>query len=326
MRGRKLGREGRAARGQLLLATAVLLAVLLVGLALVVNGAIYSEQRSARASGDADEAAVATATALETVAELLDRTNANHNASYGDATRNFTAMVDGIRTAHRDPDARSGGSLRLSIEGRTNGTHVRQTNESRDFTDAVGAASDWTVVENASLVTDGRLTVRRDRLYAAGGPLEAGLDDSFAVHVTNASGAAWTLHVYENADDEVAVRTVRDGAVQSPCTVDAAAVDIDLVAGTVGAEPCATLSFGAGLEGAVDIDYRNPDRVSGTYEFRVDRVLAPSTDRRYEPRGAGSPSATPTIAAATVRVASVDGEVTVTRRQELVAGDAVYTA
>lgn len=146
------------------------------------------------------------------------------------------------------------------------------------------------------------------------------------MHVSNTSGVSWTLHVYENTDGDVTVRAVHDGEVQVPCTAVAGTVVVDLVEGTVDGDPCATLSFAHGLSGPVDMEYRNPGRIAGTYGFRVDRIIRPGADSRYEEWGAGSPSATPNIYAATVRVSYDSATVGVTREHRLVAGDEAYAA
>lgn len=314
-------------RGRVLLVAVVLLAALLVGLALAVTAAMDSENHSTREPAGADDALVETSVTLETVDALLDRTNANHNGSHAAASRNFTRMVDAVGAATREGHAGAGVDGHVALTAQTPGTHVRHANDTRAFTDATGADADWTVLEDARGVSDYRLTVHRDRLHTdTGGSLATVLEDSFAVHVADPEGVTWTLHVYENTDGEVTVRTVRDGEVQAPCTAAGGTVPIDLVEGTVAGDRCPTLSFADGLSGALDIEYRNPGRSAGTYEFRVDRVLTPETDARYRARGDGSPSATPNVYAATVRVTYETADVSVTRTHRLVAGDQVYAA
>lgn len=313
-------------RGRVVLVAVVLLAALLVGLALAVTAAMDSENRSTEPA-DADDALVQTSVTFETVDALLDRSNANPDATHAAASRNFTRMVDAVAVATRTGHASEGVDAHVALTARTTGTHVRHANDTRAFTDATGTEADWTVLEDARGVSDYRLTVHRDRLHTdTGDSLATVLEDSFAVHVANPEGATWTLHVYENTDGEVTVRTVRDGEVQAPCTAAAGTVAIDLVEGTVAGEPCSTLSFARGLAGALDIEYRNPGRSAGTYEFRVDRALTPETDTRYRARGDGSPSATPNVYAATVQVTYETADVSVTRTHRLVAGDQVYTA
>lgn len=316
-----------ADRGQIALITVVVLSTLFVALALFLNGAIYAENLSTRGTTDSDDAVVETAEALESVDELIDRTNRHHNATHETATENFTSMVDAVAAVRRAEAAEVGAHSHVAIVDQTNGTHVRQLNDSRAFTDASGALADWTVVEDARGISDYRLTVQRSHLHTdAGDSLEAVLEDSFAVHVSTTDGASWTLHVYEDADGEVAVRAVHDGEVQAPCTAGAETVSIDLVDGTVDGDPCATLSFAHGLSGAVDIEYRNPGRIAGSYGLRVDRILGPATDDRYEAPGEGSPSATPNIYAATVEVSYETADVGVTREHRLEAGDNAYAA
>lgn len=317
--------DSRDHRGQLVIVTALVLATIFVALALVVNSAIYVENLSSRETGDTDETILATTPAFETVDDMLDRTNANHNASHTEATQNFTTMVDGWRNAQRNENAKGGAAFSVKLTDQTNGTHIRQTDQTRAFTDASGTNSNWSIAEDASGISDYQMTVNRESLYTDTGDLLTELlANSFSAHVTNTSGVTWELHVYENADNNVTVRTVLDGDEQTPCEVDAATVEIDLVAETVGGEPCPTLSFAEGLVGDIDIEYRDPDQIKGTYELRADRMIEPDTDSRYVAQGEGSPSATPNIYATAVQVSYTTADLSVQRGQRLAAGDAVY--
>jgi hypothetical protein len=168
------------------------------------------------------------------------------------------------------------------------------------------------------------MVVGRGSLYTDDGiGLSELLEDSFTLHVTDGS-ASWELHVYENTHGAVAFRPRVDGAEQTPCEVDAVTVEFDLSDGTVGGAPYPSLTFAEGLDGDVDLEYRDADRIEGIYELRVDRVVAPAPDDRYAEPGEGSPSATSNLYSTTVRptYADTDRELRVVRR--LVAGNETY--
>lgn len=74
------------------------------------------------------------------------------------------------------------------------------------------------------------------------------------------------------------------------------------MAETVDGEPYSTLSFAEEFDGDIDIEYHDPDQISGTYELRVDGVIDPDMDGRYVPAGEGSPSATPDNYATNVQI------------------------
>lgn len=138
MGGPVTGRDGPASRGQIVLITVVVLSTLFVALALLLNSAIYTENLSTRGTTDSDDAVAETAGALETVDELIDRTNRHHNATHETATENLTSMVDAVAAVRRAEAAKVGAHSHVAIVDQTNGTHVRQVNDSREFTNASG--------------------------------------------------------------------------------------------------------------------------------------------------------------------------------------------
>lgn len=311
-------------RGQILIITALVIATVFVGMALVLNSSIYAENLSSRETTESSETTLAVDEGFDRTEEMLARTNANHNATHEAANRNFTAMVDGWRQRRAANHANRGASLSVTAENRTNGTHVRQTNGSRDFTDASGTDADWTLASGVGAVSDYRMVVNREDLYQNDSlDLTTLLENSFSLNVTNGT-ASWELHVYNNSTHGVVVRPVVDGDERDACTTDSAEVEIDLVNGTVGGEPCPSLTFAEGLEGEIDLEYRDPGKVGGTYELRIDRVLDPSSDDRYVERGEGSPSATPNLYSVDVRVGYVRSELSLRRAGRLVAGEEVY--
>jgi hypothetical protein len=213
--------------------------------------------------------------------------------------------------------------LRTTVEGRTNGSHLRQTNASRTFADASGATN-WTVASSAGGVSDFRMVVDRESLYTDDGiGLSELLEDSFTHYVTDGT-ASWELHAYENTDGEVAFSPLVDGEERTPCEVDAVTVEMDLSAGTVDGAPCPSLTVAEGLDGDVDLEYRDADRIAGTYELRVDDPVDPATDGRYAEPGEGSLSATSNLYSATVRAACADADRELRIVRRLVTGDETH--
>jgi hypothetical protein len=205
----------------------------------------------------------------------------------------------------------------------TNGTHLRQVDQSRAFTNTSGNPSDWQVATGVSGISDYTMVVDRDGLYTDSGG-SALLSNASTVSLTDDDGDTWELHIYETTANDVAVKPVVDGTEKSACEVDAAKVEIDLVAETVGGVPCSTLVFAEGLEGPLDIKYHNPDEIVGSYSLRVDVVIDPATSNHYVERGAGSPTATPNIYATTTRMTYATSEASYTARKRMVAGEQAY--
>jgi hypothetical protein len=317
------GNCGGAKRGQLMIITALLLAVLFIGLAVVLNSAIYTENLSTRSTDNTDDAISKASMTFDTVDTRLERANAQHNDSYDDLTRNYTRLTTSFRDSYGSEYAKQGISFDITTIDQTNGTHLRQTNQSREFTNASGGASDWQVAGGVGGVSDYTMVVNRDDLYTDGGGSDL-LGNSSTVLITDESGTVWELHIYENTDNNVTVKPVVDGTEKSPCEVDAAEVEIDLVAGTVGGRQCSTLVFAEGLAGTLDIEYHNPDEIGGTYSLRVDVIIDPAANDHYVAFGTGSPTATPNIYATTTRLAYTSSDISFTATQRIVAGEPAY--
>lgn len=314
---------GAVQRGQLVVITALLLVVLFVGLALVLNSAIYTESISSRSTDDSDAALSAASMTFGTIDTLLVRVNSNHNGSYANLTRNYTELATGLQDTRESEYAKQGTSFNITTINQTNGTHLRQTNQTRTFTNASGDASDWQVAGGVDGISDYEIVVNREDLYTDDGSSDL-LSNSSTVHLTDESGTVWELHIYESMDGNVTIKPVVDGTEKSACEVDAAEVKINLVAGTVGGKSCSSLVFAEGLAGTVDIEYHNPDKIGGTYSLRVDVTIDPATNDHYVEPGSGSPTATPNIYATTTRVRLAGSDVSFTSTQRIVAGEPAY--
>lgn len=318
---------GRGDRAQMLIIGALLMAGVFVGLAILVNAAVYTENLSTRSSSTTGDVFLVVPAAFDDVDTTLARTNRRHNDSYDSLSRNYTARSGYVDGQAAGEHATRGAYFEMRTTARTNGTHLRQSNETRDFSDASGDGTDWQVVAGAQGVSDYSMAVNRADLYTdTGDTLSELLSNSFSLHVTDADGTTWELHVYENSENNVTVKPILDGTGQTACEVNASEVDIDLVEGTVGGAACGTLTFAEGLGGAIDIEYRTPTAVSGTYSMQTDVVVDPASDARYHEPGTGSPEAVPNLYAVTSRFEYTrsDGSFVTSRRT--VVGEPAYAA
>lgn len=253
----------------------------------------------------------------------LERINARQNESYDDLAQNYTQLANESQETRSAEYANRGISFDVTTIGQTNGTHLQQTNQTRTFTNASGDSGDWQVAGGVGGISDYTMVVNRDDLYTddGGGDL---LANSSTVYITDESGTVWQLHIYENMDKNVTVKPVVDGTEKPTCEVDATEAEIDLVAGTVGGIPCSSLVFAEGLEGTVDVEYHNPDKIGGTYSLRVHVIIDPAANNHYVEFGAGSPSATPNIYATTTRMTYDSSEISYATTQRIVAGEQAY--
>lgn len=316
--------EGRD-RGQLIVIAALLIAVVFVSLALILNSAIFTENLSSRSTGSTAESLQGTTSTYGDIATIMDGVNSHHNSSYDDLTRNFTIMTTGYQESHQTAYANRGKSFQVTVVTQTNGTLLQQTDQSRNFTNASGDSSDWQTAGAVNGVSDYEMEVNQNDLYTDdGGLLSDLLSNSFSIHITDENGAVWELHIYENTDNNVTVKPIVDGNEKPPCEADTSQPKIDLVDGTVEGRPCPTLTFAEGLSGALDIEYRDPDKIGGSYALRTDTIIDPVSNTHYAEPGTGSPSATPNIYATTIQVTHVDSAISFTSKRRIVSGESAY--
>jgi hypothetical protein len=204
--------EEEAGRGQVLVIAGLLLAILFVPVALMRNSAIATENRATTATSEIGSCTVAEfhSKFQADATELIDRTNA------GTPTTNSTKIVDRIRTnlrASRDSTiprcAKRGRSVAIDVRQLQKGTQLRQTNESRDFTDKNG---NWTLTGAAPGGGQFAVAIQGASLY------EDDLDTSLATLTTEAFRIEFHLADYDGAGDGVWRIFFYQGASPTTCT------------------------------------------------------------------------------------------------------------
>jgi len=250
-------------RGQLLLIGAVVLAIAVVGLVVVLNTVLYTQNVTNREALDATvDAAAIEDTVVAEIPSLVGR--ANRNATY--------ASAGAVRAATNETVARYGALIGTSVTNRqpasvrtrvaereSVGVVVGHDDADRPFTDRDGDA-EWTVADPA--------TVRRYRMSVDAGSLASSDGDAFRVRLAS-GGDEWTMRIHADGSEVALDRIAPDGSVAT-CTVSpgGGTVDIDFVNGTAG-ESCA-FEFGEGVSGPYELGYANATNATGRYRLVLD--------------------------------------------------------
>ncbi len=253
-----LSRRGR--RGQILLITAFVLAVIFVGLALVMNTVIYSENLATRADSTTSQPilhANSMETGTEEVIRYINRHNTSQTTDYvelqDDLDEAYATFVDvSGRHSLRDGQVTNGGPIT-----QFRGTWIRQSNSTRNFTDT-NANSSWTTITGANGARGLRIFVTN--VYVPNGT------NAFKIEAQSAS--TWTLRI---GDDILSVDDAQ-GQIHE-CTVPTTNFWINVSKGTVDGNDCPGLNFADGLGTIDSIQYDNADQITGTY-----RVIANDTE------------------------------------------------
>ncbi|KAB1188770.1 MULTISPECIES: hypothetical protein [Haloferax] len=251
-------------RGQLFLITALAIAVLLVGLALILNTAIYTENIATRTTDtQLDDATSSQRAAVEASGEILDAENRNG----GDASTietQFDASMSNWSESSATLEASNGFTTSVSHTGTsTEGLRIHQDDPARNFTNDEDF-DDWEPVHNGrvrgiwfNISRDNLSTEESDAFY-----MELDDDDD-----TPGDKATVSMHT----DGTNVIVTVENDTVTRSCSVEPTNGDsltIDIGSRTVGTKYCSALELAhEEVEGDVHLRFKNADEVTGTYEL-----------------------------------------------------------
>jgi hypothetical protein len=274
--------DGRRDRGQLILVTGLAVAVTMVALVLLLNTVIYTQNLATRGAEIEDSEAISfRQEAIEGVGEVVDAENREEYDNHTLVRQNITDGItrfDGLASRYR-AERGTIADVNESTVSYTNGTLLRQTNASRDFTSVDGTA-DWLLVENASDVRNFRLNVSKQGLSD---------DDSNAFRVRlRGESDTWQVYVYEADDGEIAVSNDADGSAPADCTESGPEATIDLTAGTVNGTDCSELDYPTSVA-QYNVTFRNADAVTGTYSMTA---ATPPDDSKVKTDNFADPDST----------------------------------
>lgn len=286
----------RPQRGQLLVVTALALAVLLVLMALALNTAAFGGVHAA----GSDEGLREERAALEYQAGV---------------TRGVAGLLTGLDGEYDEYDAlgaavddavagwnESTGRLYAgdgAATGARAGDHTFESvvvqDDERPFTDDSGAA-DWTLAADTSNVTGFEMNLSRDGLLETTGC--APVDGCFTLSVDG----TWRLSAHRTGGILVVVVESSGGTDQCTTTDETAVVEV--TNGTVGGD-CSFPTFRSdpAVDAPYTLAYTNGDNATGTYRFTANGRLTAGTiaaDDRYGTTG--SPRIEPRVAATDVTV------------------------
>lgn len=277
-------------RGQLILVSAVSLAVLFVTLALILNTAIYTENLASRSGdhGGATDAVRYHDAARGAVEGTLDYVNANNQTSQTALQSNLTAAVDAFRNHSSRLFAGGDRAVETNLDSSIDGTRIEQNDSSRNFTDTSGDGN-WTVVSRVNYSRAFTMNVTRSALV--------GTDDLPFTLVVDNGTSSWRMNL-TTAGSDVVVRTTR-----TTCRVNAEAAWVNVTAGTVAGEECEGFTFADGVTGPYEIRYENASNIEGTYRVIVDNgSLADTPSPHLLKDGEGQPFAAHAIYSANLTV------------------------
>lgn len=286
-----------ADRGQLLLAAAFGLAIVLVVLALVVNSVVYTGTL-ATTDGSRDDERLAVRYhhgAVDGTRTVVDALNDRRHRSHATLVSNLSRDLARWDRLSGRVYTVEGAATATTVRGTTNETRLGQS-RGRQLTDASGTEN-WTVAGSTPRLARASFDIDRASLAAVPSNEScAGTADCFTIVVDNGSDRREIAVYRPSGSSDVAVDV--DGATTTTCSVTAARARVNLTAGTIGGTPCPALDVTAALDPPYTISYRRGDRATGAYDLVVGGVVSesPHFDNDAEPY------ARPRIYAVSIRV------------------------
>jgi hypothetical protein len=294
-------------RGQLLIITALLLAILFVGLALILNSGIYTENLSTRETGGSMEPFTNDPATVNRLSASMRTANYyNDTVDYGPRRAMIRRNVSAWKHRQANISAQHGQYMSTEVTGMQNGTRVNQsttgdfmTNDSDLDTSVTGITIDplgiegrttWIPAPNVSTrnfeMTVKRSSLEENRTYlldelidTADWVLTGGNEFVLQTNRTTGPNEMWRIYLVNDSvnDSVTAVVTKRDGTnetIEAICSAPGETVTVQPTGGVLvgdnGPVECPELQSVFGGE-RNNVFFVGADRVQGTYQFIVDK-------------------------------------------------------
>ena len=294
-------------RGQIILIAALALAVTFIGLALVVNSAIYTQNLASRGEVAGSNGALEMRAMVET--DVGQGVTAANRYNYSTQTALETSLRESTRTVSTQAERQrvtSGTLVNVTLAGSpTYGTRVAQTNTSLFESGEATPSADWMVRERVTRPGDGTNATRRFVINATQLPISG---NEFVVTANGTGGnPEWTMEIWGAVGPSGTVNVEVDtpaGTQTCSVPIEEPYAHIDVTGGTVQGEPCLALQGGSfdgrfahGVGDEYNITYTSGDQIRGNYSM----VVLDSTPANTLDTAPASPFSTTAIYNATVR-------------------------
>ncbi|MGB9952893.1 DUF7261 family protein [Haloarcula marismortui] len=295
-------------RGQIILIAALALAVTFIGLALVVNSAIYTQNLASRGevagSNDALEMRAIVEANVERGIIAANRYN------YSTQTTLEASVRESVRTVSTQTERQrvtSGALVNATLTGSpTYGTRIAQNDTSLFESGEATPSADWMVRERVTRPGDGTNATRGFVINATDIPTDSA--DAFAVTANGTGGnPKWTMQVWGGVGPGGTVNVEVDtpsGTQTCTVPIEEPYAHIDVTDGTVQSKPCLALQGGSfdgrfahGVGDEYNITYESGDQIRGNYSL----VVRDSTPASTLDTAPASPFSTTAIYNTTVR-------------------------
>lgn len=288
--------ERRSDRAQLILITAFALAAIFLGLAIIVNSAIFTENLATRSenvdSTEALEYRHSTTQVVGNVVEYANKFNST-GGNHENVVRNVSQSIGELNDYTGVQQSRSGSAVALDLNSTTNGSRIYQT-DGTGFENNNSEVS-WTLADNVD-------QTRAFEINASS--INSPATDPFTV-IVNDSSDTWEAEI-----DSGSVTVTRPNGASDTCSRSTIET-IDLTGATVNGTTCPALidtdtgeplHFGVGVGSGYTIRFENASQITGNYSLVVDKSVTPNSNYADVDGPGEGPRVTPAIYSAVVEM------------------------
>jgi hypothetical protein len=252
----------------MLIVTGFALAVVFVGLALILNSVIYTENIATRAESTTSEPLSLTQATERGTADLVGYINEHNTSEEGDyqaLSENLTRAFENLSDVTARHHLGSGEVTSLDLGGQMEATWVTQTNRDRAFENEDGNATWEPVRTNADGVRQFRMNVSDTTA------LDGLAGDPFTVTLNDSANDVWTIQVGETEVEmtDASGDTVTCGGVDTLSDFW-----VNVSAGTVAGSECPGLELAPELGPVQAVEFEHGDNIEGTYRLLVNKSEA----------------------------------------------------
>jgi hypothetical protein len=286
----------------MLLIGAFVLAVAFVGLALIANTAIYTENLASRNNANgADDALYGRQVVAEGIGDAMARANVHNNSEGSQLTDNVSKANTTLERIAAREYATDGRFLGVSVDSNTEGARIADNASGGSTFRGESGTHVWTVVDENVQTRAFVMTVDHDNVTSGADTFGTPRDDEFRVNVTDGSNH-WVLNLTDDGGFTVGVDPGSGDA--GTCRVDGSPEDvtIDLTAGTVAGRDCPVMEFGEGVGDDYEIKFNRSYEVRGNYSLVIDATdyWSRNAELQFEPDASDDPYAHRAIYATTL--------------------------
>lgn len=285
-------------RGQLLLITAIMLAIVLLMLAVMLNVTILADALAADGStADAERDLVGYLDGVDrgiTAVIIANNDRRNSTTAYEAVLADTNASIHGWSDQAAATYLRDGTYTNVTVDEVDVRTRIVHDNASATFSDADGAAN-WQVFADAPGIDVFELNISRDDLVERTASCSPA-DGCFELVIEDADGATSRISV-ANRSGEITLEASTPGGTTT-CSTPAAVGRLDLVNGTLDGDVCDGLDIVDQHTTPMELRYANATNASGTYIIDIEGPVTSTGSFQTE----GSPRKFPLVSAVNVSV------------------------